>query len=142
VNEDLKDRLSRYLDALESGVTKAGEFVGGEIGETVREFIVWRITESFVSAGVLVVAAVVAAFLIRRARDYALRMAGDEANKLTREDWLTGSRVLSVFMYLAPILLSFFVVQSVHRGVKAVVAPRVVLLEEVATVVKTYGGQK
>jgi len=131
VDDDLKGRLSKYLDALERGAQKAGEFAEAEIPATIREWLIWQACESGVIALGFLIAAVVAYLLCTkglRAAKNAPMMHQMDRDPLIALAW--AGRVL-----IPAALLIGFVYNGLHT-VKCIVAPRVVVVEKAAELVK------
>jgi hypothetical protein len=143
VNEEVQARLLKYLDALETGVTKAGEFAAGEIGQTVKEFIAWRVADSILGALAMLAAAGLTVWIFGRAKKYCLAKSQDQRlSSVAKEEWQIASTLSSIGQNLLPFVFLVFLCMYVHSGIKVMVAPRVVLLEEVGAIVKNYGGKK
>ena len=148
MNPELQGKLVAYLDALERGAQKVGEFAADEVPQTIREWLVWLAVERFGIAAVLLI---VCALLLTAGRWLARKFAAMEQEERQRvaakqpadrswrdESWANSLWGWSVVMRITqglsviPFLISFY---WTFQGVKVLVAPRVVLVEEVSKLV-------
>lgn len=152
MNPDLQAKLVTYLDGLEKGAAKVGEFAEREIPETIREWLMWLAIERFTYAALFLVGSVAAWLLIR----WFARLSYREWEKYI-DDWkqLTGQKpqyryldhthwngwlFLTIVQWAAAILLSIGTVTWGLQATKVIVSPRVVIVEKVAELAK--GGAK
>lgn len=146
MNPDLQAKLVTYLDGLEKGAAKVGEFAEREIPETIREWLLWLAIERFTYAAAFLVVALVVYYVAR----WAARLAEDSAiedHKKKPENHqkeyapdLGAALIFRGFQVVVPTLLMFGVGYWTLNGVKVLVAPRVVIVEKVAELAK--GGAK
>lgn len=138
MDQELKQRLIGYLDALEKGVTTGGEFVAEQAPEVCREIVNWRIAES----GFAISMAVLASTVILVLRYYFVKSFGkfpkekkegqskSEFEK-DQQDYIAGW-AFSALIAIVVCAFSFCVAGSwAHYGAKAIFAPRLVILEEI-----------
>lgn len=119
VNPDLQAKLVTYLDGLEKGAAKVGEFAEREIPETIREWLLWLAVERFTYAALCLLGVVIVAAIMRK---LLKQCKGDE--DVAVPVWLFGGTALC-----------FGIFGTVHYGMagaKVVIAPRVVIVEKVA----------
>lgn len=129
MNEELKGRLVKYLDNLEVAATKAHNFAAAEIPETIREYLLWLAIERSAYAVLFLIAAIVVIILGKMARASARDLRdSDDRNIALFFSW-------SVPTAFASILVCVGVTYALS-ATKAIVAPRVVMVEEVAKIVK------
>lgn len=125
MDQELKQRLIGYLDALEKGVTTGGEFVSEQAPEVCREIVNWRIADGLIIAAPLLAAICLIACVIRYVFVVTKDIDDSDGSK-------TGSRIMAtvVGMFLSAMMASF-AVEAIHRSAKAIFAPRIVILEEI-----------
>lgn len=123
MNEELQDRIAKYLDALEMSATNAGQFAIEQAPLVAQEYLAW----CFYSALVVAVALLAAGSLGLGATFFACRR------------YVKGKDITDcpeIMLSIIPTLISAcMVTASVERAaaaLKVAVAPRVVLLEKVA----------
>lgn len=127
MNDELKARLTKYLDALEAGVAKGGDFIGDQAPEVAREWLAWEFWDSITIAVVFLLAAILCGFAVRLVAKMETPASDDAKTSLS---------ILALGL-LVLIGLSLFMIASYGKAaVKVCVAPRVVLIEKVAEVVK------
>lgn len=134
MDENLKARLDKYLDALEKGATRAGEFAEVEIPATIREYLVWYGVEHAIYA-VCFVAVALVCFLMGRRFYPAVKKYLDD-NQAWDEPPVIGLVVSWILKNLVPWLFLIGFVVHAMDVVKVCVSPRIVLVEKVADVVK------
>jgi hypothetical protein len=134
VDDQLKARLEKYLDALEKGAQKAGEFAEVEIPQAIKEWLWWYGIEHAIYAlcflAGIVVVGVVCHSLLRKSRAWAPTSTWDKEVRGNCVGAAWTGRVL------LPLLLSIGLVHHLMEVIKVVVSPRVVLIEKVADVIK------
>ena len=142
MSDELQKKLLSYLDVLEAGAKKAGEFAQTEIPEAVREWLTWLAIERFSYAGVfLLLASVMFGVgwrMGRKCYDLYQRCGNKEDTEAycwssdTIWNWAFAFRMLQVAS-VAPLI--FGTGYWTLQGMKVVVAPRVVIIEEVGRLV-------
>lgn len=127
MNEEIQQRITKYLDAIESQASSAGDFVVEQTPLLAQEYLAWEFWSSVInSVALLPVGVALAICCILGFRAF----------------WKCENREQhpEVVILIVPLLLSFACfLQSVdlgRRAVKVSVAPRVVLLEKVSELVK------
>lgn len=128
MGDELQKRLLSYLDAAEKGIREAGPVVGGELEALVREWLTWMFIERVGLAVLFVALASVTVVMTT----WAWRAAG----RLDSMDRPPARAVWAVLGTLAAIGLAAGGGHWALQAVKVRVAPRVVVLEEVARLVK------
>lgn len=123
MEDELKVRLTKYLDALEAGVTKAGDFVGDQAPEVAREYLLWEywwhLIGVIVFGSLLLVAAIVIWRLWKKfGHDDDCQFGLGMGGTMVMVGLITGTGV------------------NLHHVIKVTVAPRVVLIERVAGALK------
>lgn len=149
MNPELQAKLVTYLEGLEQGAVKAGEFAEREIPETVREWLMWLAIERFTYCGAFLIASVAAFLLIR----WCARLSYREWEKYVDEwkaldpkkqppfrcldhtQW-NGWLALTIIQYIAFTLLSIGTVHWALAGLKVIVSPRVVIVEKVSELIR------
>lgn len=136
MNPELQAKLVTYLDGLEKGAAKVGEFAEREIPETIREWLMWMAVENFAYGTLLLVGGVASYFVSRS----IYRWASDQMKGVQWMHRDPGHELAAAFgavaRVLAPVLLVSFSVPFFMKGVKVIVAPRVVIVEKVAELAK------
>lgn len=125
MDQELKQRLIGYLDALEKGATTGGEFVAEQAPEVCREIVNWRIADGLIIAAPLLAAICLIACVVR----YVFVVTKDVDDSSGSK---SGPRIMAVAvgLFLSTMMASF-AVESIHRSAKAIFAPRLVILEEI-----------
>lgn len=140
MNPDLQAKLVTYLDSLEKGAAKVGEFAEREIPETIREWLLWLAIERFTYAAAFLVAAIVTAVIARRVAAIHRRWADEYVVKWPNSlvDY-TGVYVSQAIGFTVAVLCLLGVGHWAIQGTKVIVAPRVVIVEKVAELAKGGG---
>lgn len=130
MNPELQAKLVHYLDVLEKGAQKAGDFAEAEIPQLVREWLIWLAIERFGYAIMFLVACV--------ALQWAFRVLFRSAKYYTAQDddVLVPCWFGSVLTAIAFTVCAFQAFDWTLSGVKVLVAPRVVVVEKLAETVK------
>lgn len=145
MNEELKAKLVSYLDVLEAGAKKAGEFAATEVPETIREWLMWMAIERFTYAAAYLVLSLAmflgglwagrhlyAAFIKNR----DLRLEQKKSYSTSDEDFFWNAALLCrIAQGLSLIPLVFGTGYWAMHGTKVLVAPRVVIIEEVSHII-------
>lgn len=128
----IEERVSKYLDAMESMADKAGNFVADQTPLVAQEFLLWEFWSAiFAAIGfVFVAAAIIAAsrWVWNRRPEYVKGGLDNDPY------WLVGCLAIAVF--LSNFIFLVAAVNRATRAVKVRVAPRVVLLETVRDFVR------
>lgn len=142
MNPELQTKLVAYLDGLEKGAAKVGEFAEREIPETIREWLLWLAVERFSYAAAFLIGAAVAYYFFR----FFARLLEDaafEAHKKTPEAYqkeygpdLGFAMCVRGMQIFIPAMLLIGFGCWVLQGVKVLIAPRVVIVEKVAELAK------
>jgi len=125
MDQELKQRLIGYLDALEKGVATGGEFVAEQAPEVCREIVNWRIADGLIFAVPMLIAICFMAYVVR----YVFVVTKDVDNS---DGSKVGPRIIAsmIGIFLSAMMASF-AVESIHRSAKAIFAPRLVIIEEI-----------
>lgn len=143
MDEQLKAKLTSYLDTLETKVKAGTDFVATETPLTIQEWIQWQVVDNGVYAAVFIVAGIVTFFVCRSLSRIVWRQVdnfrdgSDEKFFVGAGSWTllaTGVTVLVVFLFHA---LGYTL-----QATKAVVSPRVVIVEKVAELTGIANGKK
>lgn len=137
MDEKLRVRLEGYLDALERAGQKAVDLAGAEIPEFVREWLLWTAVEN----GLFAIAAAVLAvggnwWLGRVGLPF---LYGKFAADAARDQDVWGA-VICAAWFVRIMLTVIAIVEGSRAGMtclKTLVAPRVVIVEKVAKLVKS-----
>lgn len=133
MNDELKGRLTKYLDHLEAAAGKAQAFAETEIPETIREYLMWLAIERFVWGAISLVGCVVVAVIAKKIS----RSIGSIPSADMDDVGKAAFRALTwIVCAVAFVPLSISSVQYLMSGTKVLVAPRVAIVEEMAKIVK------
>lgn len=131
MDEQFKAKLLSYMDKVEAGLQKGADFAEQEIPLAIQEWLMWLAVERFSYAAAFLGGAIVVGVMARKLwrQDFSVF---DAAGGIT----FRASRIASLALWLIfPILMAASFTWAMS-GVKVLVAPRVVLVEEVAKLVK------
>ena len=131
MDERFKDKALSYLDKMEAAAAKVGEFAETEIPETIREWLLWLAVERFAYAAAFLAVAIVFVVVSRKTLAAAGGWKG-VGNSPVGEP----VAVVVILMWLASAGCFIGAGSWSLHGLKVVIAPRVVLVEEVAKIVK------
>lgn len=121
MDQEIQDRISGYLDAVESSAASAGAFISEQTPLVAQECIAWVFWSGVLSAaGGLVMLAIIATVFLWAAK---VRSIGDD---------IFDRGMAAVFVALISAVPATMTVFGIHNSVKATVAPRVLLLEKAA----------
>ena len=123
MNDELQERLSRYLDALEASATNAGQFVAEQTPLVAQEYLAW----CFYGALIIAVASLAGGSLVIGLTLFAFRKQTKGKDIIDCPEL-----VLGVIPLLLSALLIAISVDLAAAALKVAVVPRVVLLEKVA----------
>lgn len=124
MDEEVRSRLLRYADQLESAASKGAGFVAEHSPETVRQFLAWHFWSSVIGAAMCAVVAITMLAVSR----WALRKSfKDGEERLFPLGLLSG--------LLSPVPLAGLV-GYIATVMKVALAPNVFILEKLAEVVK------
>lgn len=146
MNPELQAKLVQYLDGLEKGAAKVGEFAEREIPETIREWLLWLAVERFTYAAALLISATVLIVLLRRLHAAIPGWtAKDIENEKKRFPMIYRDReptasdascevywLLATAGWCLAAVLAIVGGWQALQGVKVLVSPRVVIVEKVA----------
>lgn len=127
LNPELQAKLVTYLEGLEKGAAKVGEFAEREIPETVREWLLWMAIENFAYAAIMIVVAGLCFIAMRK----IIKIHGGLSGIGPQND----TPLPAIFVVALPVIAVVLMVAAVPHlmmGVKVLVAPRVVIVEKVA----------
>ena len=124
MDEELKQRISGYLDALEASANSASQFVASEAPAVAQEYLAWYFTSSLL--GVMYsLAAILAVVSIAKV------VCSHAPKEEPAIKWFAWG--LACLLCVFP---SGFLGENIHSITKVKVAPRVVLMEKVAELAK------
>lgn len=141
MNDELQKKVLNYLDVLEAGAKKAGEFAETEVPQTIREWLTWLAVERFSYAAAFLVASSTVFFVglwagrklyTSYVETRSRRLAENKSYSTGEEDYCWNAAVFCrVAQAISLIPLVFGTGYWTMQGTKVLVAPRVVLIEEV-----------
>jgi hypothetical protein len=121
INDEVKAKMLEYLQQLEAGVKSAADFSAEQAPLVVQEFLLWILISNAVAAsflGSLVLATLILSVVMYRRSDSEERFF----------IWLFAAIPLTVF--------SAGCCASLHEAGKAYIAPRVVVLEKISSLME------
>lgn len=125
MNEELQERIEGYLDAVESSANTAGEFAAEQVPLVAQEYLAWVFW-----GGVVLLLAALVGILLSAVAAYVFWKTKDSLKHVE-------ANVLSAMAALALATGSFIAaVPATYNIVKVTVAPRVVLIEKAAELIK------
>jgi len=126
--EQLQAKLLEYLTALEAGIKQGGDFVAEQTPLVVQEFLAWMFAEAVIYAVVSFIVFVIALRLLK-----LLWVHTADFHHEDREF----CRAFGTFgLSVVAILSCGVAVHQSTRAIKVSVAPRVVVLEKSAELIK------
>lgn len=131
MNDELKTRLVKYLDALEAAGRKGADFVADQAPETIRQFLTWTLVQR---AGLCIMFAVLAAVALYIASKF-WRWAQEAKAENEWESQFNCELGLTCFG-LATTGLGIGSLVSLFGALKVWIAPNVFLIEWAAELVK------
>lgn len=128
MNEQLQQKLLQYLNGLESLADKSGDFLGDQIPQIAIEIVKFGAASHIIWA-VINMAVVICIEIIRR------RITSAFASNKKSYD-LTDITIANVLSIVPIIMFFLFSAIELVEAMKAIVAPRLFLLEYVKTLIK------
>jgi len=126
MNEELQERLMSYLETLEGAVSSTSDFVIDQAPMYVQEIIHWQIVEGIIwSIFFSVIALGLLVINLTKLRSMRRNIHDDG------EGWILGVMVI-VLMICSIAFANLFAFQSL----KAYIAPRVVIVEQLQKVIR------
>lgn len=135
MEEELKGRLLKYLDSVESKVSDATDFVLDQAPALAQEIIRWEIA----SNSLYFCIAIAGALAVFKGQWMLLRFvrAGTDAGKIRECDL---EFILPVSLFFPPVIMLGLLIPSLccypNRILKAAIAPRLVIAEKIGDLVK------
>jgi hypothetical protein len=125
MNEEIKNRIDGYLDAIQSSAQQAGEIIAEQTPLVAQEFLAWYFWDSVTFA---IIALIV--FSFTSIATYVGLQKSLEA--IDSDSEMADLVPLMIFPVMLLILSGGFALENIRCAMKVSVAPRVVLLEEVS----------
>lgn len=126
MDEEIKRRITSYLDELEKATKTTGEFVSEQAPLLVQEYLNWYFINNLFHA---VICLVIAMILVRCVFKYY-----HLTYRLSDGDRAPLQFIIIAVTCLISGGLTIASISSVHLAIKVKIAPRVVLLEEVTSI--------
>ena len=123
INEEIKQKMLDYLQSFEAGIKKAGEFSAEQAPLVVQEFLAWEFWSHFVGAALCLLTLLTIGAVV-----WKICKVTESFDELRFGGCLFGG-MASVGLLIG------LMVNSYCAG-KVSVAPRIVVLEKIATLVK------
>jgi len=123
INEEIKQKMIQYLQSFEAGIKKAGDFSAEQAPLVVQEYLAWEFWSHFAGAVVCLVTVLTIAVVL-----WKIFKSTKPFDELRFAGCLIGG-MCSVGLIIG------LMVNSYCAG-KVAVAPRIVVLEKIATLVK------
>lgn len=125
MNPEIADRLTKYLDTLEKGLDKAGDFIAEQAPLVVQELLAWRFWEAAMLAVVLALGVLLCIALWKPAKHFQI----DDYDEC-------GPLFARIILATTITVMTGFAIQNGIAAVKVKVAPRLIVLEEVRHLAK------
>ena len=132
MNEEMKDRLLSYMDSVEGGVGKLVNFTEDQVPLLVEDIVRYEIYSNGLSAGVMTCVTVLFVYLVFHARRIGKKL--DESTEFNDE---FNSWALPVIPGVVAVFSGVVTIDFWHATLKAVVAPRLVVLEYIQEFVES-----
>jgi hypothetical protein len=129
MDTELKERLSKYLDGIESTVKNVGDVAMDQLPDIAQQYISWCFWSSiaFICIGLLVL-------LVTNIFGYFLRK---QAQLMRYTSEAEGYYVFGLIIPLGgTILSSVIILTNMMLPIQCIVAPKLVLLEKLMTVIR------
>lgn len=130
MDEDLQSKLLSYLNKIEAVAGRAEDFASTEIPETIKEWLRWQMIDGCVTAAAMLVLGLLVPLLLYRLNRFMSSHLTDRDDRTAVTLLLSATSLISI----TPFYWSF---QSAKDAAKVYYAPRVVIVEKVAELVKT-----
>lgn len=130
MDEQLKAKFLGYLDGLEKAAGKLGDAASVEIPETVKEWLMWQSVEYGIMGWAVVVGAVIVLAMFRVFARAAAECGCNGENAPGPGAYRVMGWLVFAFLLLVP------GTNCLIHAIKPLVAPRVVIVEQLAKFVK------
>ena len=133
MDEELKQRLLRYLDSMEEGIEKSAEFVADQAPDVVQQWLAWEFWSSVFFATCCIVTAVASAYYFRRLWIWADKHLTKDAKESEAGPVILGLAVLAG-MCIGTLTGA---IMNAYSATKVSVAPKVVIVEKMTELAKS-----
>lgn len=132
MNEEIKTRLTNYLDLLESTVSKTGDFAAEQIPIYVQELLNWMFYESLFNIMIYLFLCILLCIPALALRNYVKKITWEKFYKDTGNDgfafFISGITIIVLLLAIVPLYSAF---NNAKMAFKTCVASRVVLIEKI-----------
>lgn len=125
MNEELKTRLTKYLDYLEEVMHKSTDFASEQVPETIRQLIEWEFYSGLLKGTVLLVASIVLAHIAWKTYKWIVR-TGDKSDIC----------LVVIFCSIASVVALIIGLSHFYDSAKCRIAPNLVVIEKLSDLVK------
>ena len=126
MDEEIKGRLTSYLETLEQATSTASEFVVAEAPAIAQEYLAWVFWSNLVYVVVVAIALVLLLKLVA---------AGLKETSKDILDQNVAVAILGVLSLIAAVIFLPILIHSAAMLLKVTISPRLVLLEKVSELV-------
>ena len=126
MNEELKQRLIKYLDGMEGAIDKAADFTVEQAPLVIQDILNWAIARSLISSSFMIITMIVIMYILYRLTKYI-----SASNDISNSDRGFFKTMIYSISAIPLILLSVGLWESSQDGIKALVAPRLYILEQI-----------
>jgi hypothetical protein len=129
MNEELKARLTKYMDFLESGIQKTVDFSAEQIPDVAREYLAFMFWGSLAYVAICVTVMIISAV--------ACTLVWKNAERIDKSDPTTVKMIPVIFLTIGNLLVAMpMLVINAMIVLKVCVAPKLIILEKVAQILK------
>ncbi len=129
MNEQIQQEILKYLQAFQSGVEKAGTFTAEQAPLVVQEFIQWQIWGNLLEVLYFGLGLFICYKLF-------LKLKKDLLEFVVKNKYSSGAEVLYVPLTIVALIFAMFFFYALSSAAKALVAPRVVVIEKISELTK------
>lgn len=127
---ETKDILNEFLKTLLEGVEQAGAFVKEQLPLVLQEYVAWGIVEG----AAMCILCSISVFVLCR---LVVKWAVPSAKKASSNgDLDIGYWMAAIIMAIGCVPISFIAINGLLSAMKALIAPRVYLIEELSKLVQ------
>lgn len=129
MNEQIQQEILKYLQAFEVGVEQAGTFTAEQVPLVVQEFIRWQIWGNLLEVLYFGLSLFICYKLF-------LKLKKDLLEFVVKNKYTSGAEVLYIPLTIVALIFAIFFFCALSSAAKALVAPRVVVIEKISELTK------
>lgn len=132
---DVQERIAKYLDEIEKAVSTSAEFAADQAPQLVQEFLAWEFWSNAVCCVTFAIMAWLSIVLFRKAWNAIPVLVTDKGWSGDSDRGLLKCISFVLVCALVPVF-SCVSIGCAEHAMKVKIAPRVVLLEKVGSLIK------